>query len=218
MIRIFLVDDHPIVRDGIRSLLVREPGVEVVGTAGNGQELLDQLPGTPADLVLMDINMPVLDGYATTLRLREEYPETQVLALSMLAEEHYVGRMFDAGARGYVLKSASKDEIMHGIRQVMEGRLFLCTEIGMTMLRKVLDWNSVGAVVTAEPRKTDLLSRREREVLHLIAEGLTNAEIAEQLFTSKRTVETHRQNLLEKTHSKNTAALVKLALTDGLIK
>ncbi|HEX8504099.1 MAG TPA: response regulator transcription factor [Hymenobacter sp.] len=218
MIRIFLVDDHPIVRDGIRSLLVREPGVEVVGTAGNGQELLDQLPGTPADLVLMDINMPVLDGYATTLRLREECPETRVLALSMLAEEHYVGRMLDAGARGYVLKSASKDEIMHGIRQVMEGRLFLCTEIGMTMLRKVLDWNSVGAVVTAEPRKTDLLSRREREVLHLIAEGLTNAEIAEQLFTSKRTVETHRQNLLEKTHSKNTAALVKLALTDGLIK
>ncbi|HEX8329388.1 MAG TPA: response regulator transcription factor [Hymenobacter sp.] len=216
MIRIFLVDDHPIVRDGIRSLLVQEPGLEVVGTAGNGQELLDQLPDTPADLVLMDINMPVLDGYATTARLREEHPDVRVLALSMLAEEHYVGRMLEAGARGYVLKSASKDEIIHGIRQVMEGRMFLCTEIGLAMLRKVLDWNTVS--VNAEPKKTELLSKREREVLQLIAEGLTNAEIAEQLFTSKRTVETHRQNLLEKTHAKNTAALVKLALADGLIK
>lgn len=218
MIRIFLVDDHPIVRDGIRSLLVREPSVEVVGTAGNGQELLDQLPDTPADLILMDINMPVLDGYATTLRLREAYPEVRIIALSMLAEEHYVGRMLDAGARGYVLKSASKDEILHGIRQVTEGRQFLCTEIGLAMLRKVLDWNSVGVQASAGPRKTELLSKREREVLQLIAEGLTNAEIAEQLFTSKRTVETHRQNLLEKTHAKNTAALVKLALADGLIK
>jgi DNA-binding NarL/FixJ family response regulator len=216
MIRIFLVDDHPIVRDGIRSLLVQEPGLEIVGTAGNGQELLDQLPEVTADLVLMDINMPVLDGYATTARLREEYPGLRVLALSMLAEEHYVGRMLEAGARGYVLKSANKDEIIHAIRQVMEGRLFLCTEIGLAMLHKVLDWNIVS--VTAEPKKTELLSKREREVLQLISEGLTNAEIAEQLFTSKRTVETHRQNLLEKTHAKNTAALVKLALADGLIK
>ncbi|WP_046245087.1 response regulator transcription factor [Hymenobacter terrenus] len=216
MIRIILVDDHPIVRDGIRSLLEREPALQVVGTAGNGQELLDQLPDIPVDLILVDINMPVMDGYETTLRLREEYPEVRVLALSMLAEELYIGRMLDAGARGYVLKSAGKEEIVYAIRQVMDGKRFLCSEVGLSMLYKVLDWNNSGGL--AEPKRTQLLSKREMEVLQLISEGLTNAEIAERLFTSKRTVETHRQNLLEKTQAKNTAALVKLALSDGLIK
>ncbi|WP_426061643.1 response regulator [Hymenobacter sp. B1770] len=216
MIRVFLVDDHPIVRDGIRSLLERESAVQVVGTAGNGQELLDQLPNTPADLVLIDINMPVMDGYETTLRLREEYPEVRILALSMLIEELYIGRMLDAGASGYLLKSTGKDEIIHAIRMVMDGKMFLCSEIGLGMLRKVLNWNASGAPAGAS--KSQLLSKREMEVLQLIAEGLTNAEIADQLFTSKRTVETHRQNILEKTQAKNTAALVKIALSDGLIK
>jgi DNA-binding NarL/FixJ family response regulator len=216
MIRVFLVDDHPIVRDGIRSLLEREPTVQVVGTAGNGQELLNQLPHTPTDLVLVDINMPVMDGYATTLRLREEYPDVRILALSMLVEDLYIGRMLDAGASGYLLKSASKDEILHAIRQVMDGKPFLCSEVGLAMLNKVLQWNNSAPAAT--PQKTQLLSKREMEVLQLIAEGLTNAEIADQLFTSKRTVETHRQNILEKTQAKNTAALVKLALADGLIK
>jgi DNA-binding NarL/FixJ family response regulator len=217
MIRVFLVDDHPIVRDGIRSLLEREPGVQVVGTAGNGQELLDQLPETPADLVLVDINMPVMDGFATAMRLREEFPQVRVLALSMLAEELYIGRMLEAGASGYLLKSAGKDEILHAIRQVMDGKLYLCSEVGLAMLHKVLDGNTSSATTTST-HKTQLLSKREMEVLQLIAEGLTNAEIAEQLFTSKRTVETHRQNILEKTQAKNTAALVKIALSDGLIK
>ena len=216
MIRVFLVDDHPIVRDGIRSLLEREPTVQIVGTAGNGQELLHQLPHTPTDLVLVDINMPVMDGYATTLHLREEYPDVRILALSMLVEDLYIGRMLDAGASGYLLKSASKDEILHAIRQVMDGKPFLCSEVGLAMLNKVLQWHN--SEPAAMPQKTQLLSKREMEVLQLIAEGLTNAEIADQLFTSKRTVETHRQNILEKTQAKNTAALVKLALADGLIK
>ena len=217
MIRVFLVDDHPIVRDGIRSLLEREPALEVVGTAGNGQELLDQLPNIPTDLVLVDINMPVMDGYTTTLRLREEYPDVRVLALSMLVEELYIGRMLDAGASGYLLKSTGKEEIIHAIRMVMEGKQFLCAEVGLAMLHKVLDWNASGPPA-ATTQKSQLLSKREMEVLQLIAEGLTNAEIADQLFTSKRTVETHRQNILEKTQAKNTAALVKIALADGLIK
>ncbi|GAB3296100.1 response regulator transcription factor [Hymenobacter humi] len=218
MIRVFLVDDHPIVRDGIRSLLDREPGLQVVGTAGNGQELLDKLPDTPTDLVLIDVNMPVLDGYATTLRLREEFPDVKVLALSMLVEELYIGRMLDAGASGYLLKSTGKEEIIHAIRTVMDGKQFLCSEIGLAMLHKVLEWSSTGGTPAAAAQKSPLLSKREMEVLQLIAEGLTNAEIADQLFTSKRTVETHRQNILEKTQAKNTAALVKIALADGLIK
>ena len=216
MIRVFLLDDHPIVRDGIRSLLDREASIEVVGTAGNGQELLDQLPNVGADLVLIDINMPVMDGYATTKRLRVEYPGLKVLALSMLVEELYVGRMLEACASGYLLKSTSKEEIVYAIHMVMDGKQFLCSEIGLAMLHKVLNWDS--SSTTAPAHKNQLLSKRELEVLQLIAEGLTNAEIADQLFTSKRTVETHRQNILEKTQAKNTAVLVKIALADGLIK
>lgn len=212
MSRIFLVDDHTIVRDGLRALLANEPDIEVVGEAGNGQELLDQLPTTPADVILLDANMPILDGLATTLRLRAEFPQVRVLILSMLAHERYIGQLFDAGASGYVLKSAEKGEILVAIQTVIAGRHFLCSDLGLNMLRKVLAKND-----EPEEVKASRLSRRESEVLQLLAEGLTTNEIAEKLFTSKRTIETHRQNILEKTQTKNTAALIRLAVTQGLL-
>ncbi len=213
MSRIFLVDDHTIVRDGLRALLANEPDIEVVGEAGNGQELLDQLPTKPADVVLLDANMPVLDGLATTLCLRDEFPQVRVLILSMLAHERYIGQLFDAGAAGYVLKSAEKGEILVAIQTVIAGRHFLCSDLGLNMLRKVLAKNDE----PEEATKASRLSRRESEVLQLLAEGLTTNEIAEKLFTSKRTIETHRQNILEKTQTKNTAALIRLAVTQGLL-
>jgi len=213
MSRIFLVDDHTIVRDGLRALLANEPGIEIVGEAGNGQELLERLATTPADLVLLDANMPVLDGLATTLRLRAEFPEVRVLILSMLSHERYIGQLFDAGANGYVLKSAEKGEIMVAIQTVIAGRQFLCSDLGLNMLRKVLAKDDE----MEETTKASRLSRRESEVLQLLSEGLTTNEIAEKLFTSKRTIETHRQNILEKTQTKNTAALIRLAVTQGLL-
>jgi DNA-binding NarL/FixJ family response regulator len=213
MSRIFLVDDHTIVRDGLRALLASEPDIEVVGEAGNGQELLDRLPTTPADVVLLDANMPVLDGLATTLRLRAEFPQVRVLILSMLAHERYIGQLFDAGASGYVLKSAEKSEILVAIQTVIAGRQFLCSDLGLNMLRKVLAKDDE----PEETTKASRLSRRESEVLQLLAEGLTTNEIAEKLFTSKRTIETHRQNILEKTQTKNTAALIRMAVTQGLL-
>jgi len=213
MSRIFLVDDHTIVRDGLRALLANEPDITIVGEAGNGQELLDRLPTTPADVVLLDANMPVLDGLATTQRLRAEYPQVRVLILSMLAHERYIGQLFDAGASGYVLKSAEKDEILVAIQMVISGRQFLCSDLGLGMLRKVLAKDDE----PDETTKASRLSRRESEVLQLLAEGLTTNEIAEKLFTSKRTIETHRQNILEKTQTKNTAALIRLAVTQGLL-
>ena len=215
MTRIFLVDDHTIVRDGIRALLATEPDITIVGEASNGQELLDSLPTTPTDVVLLDINMPVLDGFATTVRLREEFPSVRVLILSMLTHERYVGQLFDAGALGYVLKNADRDEIAMAIRTVTGGKQFLCSELGISMLRKVLTQQELGE---PEAKKTGQLTRREMEVLHLLSEGLTTSEMAEKLFTSKRTIETHRQNMLEKTQTKNTAALIKLAVTQGLVK
>ncbi|MVN76194.1 response regulator [Hymenobacter sp. HMF4947] len=220
MSRIFLVDDHAIVRDGIRALLAAEPNIEVVGEASNGQELLDQLPTTPADVVLLDINMPVLDGLATTLRLQAEFPHVRVLILSMLSHERYIGQLFEAGALGYVLKSADKPEILGAIQMVAAGKYFLCSDLGLSMLRKVLTKAEEPALLPGAlevPLKGGHLSRRETEVLHLLAEGMTTNEIAEKLFTSKRTIETHRQNILEKTQTKNTAALIKLAMIQGLL-
>ncbi len=215
MTRLFLVDDHLMVRNGIRSLLAAEPGITTVGEASNGQELLDSLPTTPTDLVMLDINMPVLDGLATTLRLRQEFPAVRILVLSMLMHERYIGQMFEAGALGYILKNAERNEIVMAIQTVAAGKQFLCNELGIVMLNKVLNGE-----IPAEPaaKKTSQLTRRELEVLHLLSEGLTTSEIAEKLFTSKRTIETHRQNMLGKTQTKNTAALIKLAVLQGLIK
>lgn len=215
MIRVLLTDDHTILRDGIRALLSMQSDLEVVGEASNGQELLDLLAVTPADVVLMDINMPVMDGFATMEHLRDQYPEVRVLVLSMLNHENYVHRMIEAGATGYVLKNADIAEITYGIRTVASGRPFLCTEIGMDMLFKIVR-NTTSPTDTARPRSGDL-SKRELEVLRLISEGMTNAEIADKLFTSKRTIETHRQNIIEKTQAKNTAALIKYAVSNGLL-
>jgi len=216
MIRVFIVDDHTLIRDGLRTLLAADPLFEVVGEASNGQALLDQLPTVAADVVLLDLNMPVLDGLATTHRLREEYPHLRILLLSMMTHERTIGEALAAGAHGYVLKNADKYEVVAALQGVAAGKRFLCSEIGLGLLEKLL---------LQEPRPPALgispgvsLTHREREILQLVASGLTNQEIADQLFTSKRTVESHRQNLLEKTGARNTPALVKYAMEHDLLK
>ena len=216
MIRVFIVDDHTLIRDGLRALLEADPLFAVVGEAGNGQALLDLLPTVAADVVLLDLNMPVLDGLATTHRLREEYPHLRILLLSMMTHERTIGEALAAGAHGYVLKNADKYEVVAALQGVASGKRFLCSEIGLGLLEKLL---------LQEPRSPAPgtssgvhLTHREREILQLVASGLTNQEIADQLFTSKRTVESHRQNLLEKTGVRNTPALVKYAMEHGLLK
>lgn len=218
MTRLLLADDHTILRDGIRALLSAEPDLDVVGEASNGAELLALLENTPADVVLMDVQMPVLDGFATMTELRRRFPEVRVLVLSMLDHENYVARMLDAGALGYVLKNAAISEITYAIRTVAAGGPFLCTEIGLNMLYRAVaqSGSGGGGGDTGNPGGADLTAR-ELEVLKLIAEGLTNGEISDKLFTSKRTIETHRQNIIAKTQAKNTAALIKLAVSRGLI-
>jgi len=210
MIRLFLVDDHTVLRDGLRALFEHEALVQVVGEAENGEQLLAQLPATPCDVVLLDLHMPGLDGLATTERLRAEFPDVRVLVLSMVDNEHAIGQVMAAGAQGYVLKNAGHDEITVGVRAVAAGKRFLCSELGLTMLGRVL-------AETPEPaaKPASGLSPREREVLQLVADGLTTTQIAEKLYTSPRTVETHRQNIMEKTGAKNTAALVKAAVSQG---
>jgi len=216
MIRVFIVDDHTLIRDGLRALLAAEPLFEVVGEADNGQALLDQLPTVAADVVLLDLNMPVLDGLATTHRLRAEYPDLRILLLSMMTHERTIGEALAAGAHGYVLKNADKYEVVAALRGVAAGKRFLCSEIGLGLLEKILLQESRTPASGKAPGVP--LTHREREILQLVASGLTNQEIADQLFTSRRTVESHRQNLLEKTGVRNTPALVKYAMEHGLLQ
>jgi DNA-binding NarL/FixJ family response regulator len=194
MIRIFLVDDHAIVRDGLRAVLSAHPLLEIVGEAANGQELLAQLPTVLTDIVLMDLNMPVLDGLATTHELQKHHPHLRILILSMMTQERTISELLAAGAHGYVLKNADKSEIITAIQAVAAGKRFLCSDIGLAVLEKLIASETEG---TANSSKDPFrLTQRERDILQLVANGLTNQQIADKLFTSKRTVETHRQNLL----------------------
>ena len=210
MIRLFLADDHAILRDGLRALFEQEPSLHVVGEAESGEQLLARLPATPCDVVLLDLHMPGLDGLATTRRLRAEFPAVRILILSMADHERAIGEVLLAGASGYVLKSAGHEEIVAGVRAVAGGKRFLCSELGLTMLEKLLTG-------TAEPARQLMsgLSAREQVILRLVADGMTTAQIAEKLFTSPRTVESHRQHIMAKTGTKNTATLVKAAVSQG---
>ena len=210
MIRLFLVDDHPVLRDGLRALFQQDPSLQIVGEAENGEQLLAQLPATPCDVVLLDLHMPELDGLATTQRLRAEFPDVRILILSMADHERAIGEVLAAGASGYVLKNASHEEIVTGVRTVAAGQRFLCSELGLTMLEKLL-----AGMSEPVPKSMSGLTAREQEILRLVTDGLTTAQIAEKLYTSPRTVESHRQNIMEKTGAKNTAALVKAAVSQG---
>ncbi|WP_310397462.1 response regulator transcription factor [Hymenobacter sp.] len=213
MIRLLLTDGHAPTREALR-IGAAAAGLEVVGEAGTGDELLAQLAATAPTVVLLDLSLPGPDAFALLPALREQYPLLRVLAHGELTNEHYVARAFDLGAHGYLLKSARSTELMHGLGTVAAGRPFLCSAIGLVLLGRLY----AGSPAAGDTARATLgLSKREMEVLSLVAEGLTNAEIAVKLFTSKRTVETHRQNIMDKTQTRNTAALIKLAARQGLL-
>jgi DNA-binding NarL/FixJ family response regulator len=214
MIRVFLVDDHAIIRDGLRMLLAAEADLCIVGTASDGQALLEALPTVQADVVLLDLTMPGLGGMATLPLLQQHFSQLPVIILSMFDQESYAAQALQAGAAGYVLKSANRAEIVAAIRVVATGSRYLSSAIGLALLAKT----QLEETPHEEKEKNaSTLSPREREVLQLVARGLTTTEIADQLFTGKRTIETHRQNLISKTGAKNTAALIKYAMSQNLL-
>jgi len=215
MLKVILAEDHNIVRNGIRMLLENEPDFEVIGEATNGREVLDLLErNIEAELILADINMPVMDGMSMLKAIRTNYPDVKVIFLSMLDNEKYVSQAFKEGASGYVFKNVSSDELIFSLKQVNSGSRYLCTELALNLLDRSLQESPV---FTTAPESKIEFSQREVEVLQLIAEGLTNTEIAEKIFISKRTVEGHRQSILEKTGSKNTATLIRFAVLNGFI-
>jgi two-component system, NarL family, response regulator NreC len=204
-IRILLVDDHAVLRSGLRLLLEREEGLEPVGEAGTAEEAVRSLPRLRPDVVVIDIEMPGMGGLDGTALIRERAPEARVLVLSMHDQARDVRRAFDAGADGYLLKSAADEDLVRAIRAVAAGERYVHP--------------SLGAVLAAPPPEGPLgaLTLREREVLRLLALGHTNHEIAERLIVSVRTVESHRAHVMAKLRVTTRAGLVRAALDAGLL-
>jgi DNA-binding NarL/FixJ family response regulator len=209
-IRIIIADDHQLFRNGLRMLLEASAEFEIVGEASSGEELLKILPDCQADIVLMDINMPEMDGVEATRKGLKLCPSIAVIALSMYGEEEYYYKMVDAGAKGFLLKDSDISEVKDAILTVKKGGSFFSQELLYHVIQKIKHRET--------ETKSANLSKREKEILLKICEGLSNQEIAESLFISKRTVDKHRANLLGKTNSKNTASLILFAIKNKLIE
>jgi len=199
MAKVLIVDDHPMVLEGMRSMLTQINFVDIVGTAANAYEAIELIKAAAPDIVITDINMPEISGIELTLKIKKEFPEIKVIAMSTFKERSYITQMIQNGASGYLIKSASKEEIEEAILSVHEGKLYMSLDISLSAFDK------------QEINNVPILSSREKEVLDLIADGFTNPQIAEKLFLSLHTVDSHRKNLLTKFGINNTASLIKLA-------
>lgn len=195
--KVFIVDDHYMVIEGIRSLLQNEKGIEWTGHATNAASCLAFLQHQMPDVILMDISMPDKSGIDLCKEVKEKYPSVFIIGLSTFNQQSFIQKMMDNGASGYVLKNATQEELIEAIEIVAKGKKYLSHEVSQ-VLRKQDDTNIV-------------LTRREKEVLELIADGMTNNEIGGKLFISPSTVDTHRKNLLAKFEAKNTASLIHIA-------
>jgi len=205
-IRLLLVDDHPMMKEGIRSYLVKHPFLEIVGEASNGGDAVRKAKELKVDVVLMDINMPGMNGLEATELIGREAPQAKVLMLTVHKNPEYVRKIIHCGARGYVLKDAAGDELAHGIELVADGRTYFSPEVSAA----ALDFCFKQAEHPA-------LSARELEVLKLVAKGCSTKEIAPQLNITCRTVETYRERIMSKLGVHNIAGLTRFAISEGLI-
>jgi two-component system nitrate/nitrite response regulator NarL len=209
-IKLLLVDDHPVVRRGISSCLARQERLSIVGEAADGLEAVRKAKELSPDIVLMDIDMPHMDGLAVTELLRKELPGVKVLILSMHSNTDYVLRIIQSGARGYILKEASPEELVRAIEIVESGEAFFSPDVARMALNQFVRGPGDGPTAAQ-------LTNREREVLIQIAEGLSNKEIASHLGVGVRTVETHRERIMRKLNIHSVAGLTKFAIAKGLI-
>lgn len=209
-IRIMVVDDHPVVRRGIGMCLSRHPRLEIVGEAGDGREAIRRARELQPDLILMDIDMPQMNGLAVAEALQREMPKVKVLILSMHSNTEYVVRIIRSGARGFVLKEAPAEELVRAIELVNAGQAYFSPDVAREALNKFVQGTGPGQ---GEPA----LTNREREVLMLIADGLSNKEIACHLNLGVRTVETHRERMMRKLDIHSVAGLTRYAISTGLV-
>jgi DNA-binding NarL/FixJ family response regulator len=209
IVKLLIVDDHKIIRDGIKALLNKAEGIEVINEASNGAEALEivEASSSTLDMVLMDIRMPEMDGITATKQITDKFPNIKVLALTMHDDEPHIMNMLQSGASGYVLKTIGKQELVSAINKVASGQNYFAKEASNALLGYFSKKGSSKKKIISTK-----LTNREIEVLTLIADECTNNEIAEKLFLSTRTIDSHRRNLLQKLEVKNTAGLVKYAL------
>jgi two-component system nitrate/nitrite response regulator NarL len=208
-IKLILVDDHPVVRRGITACLSRHENLQILGEAADGREALQKAKELSPDIVLMDIDMPNMNGLAATEVLRKEMPHIKVLILSMYSQSEYVLRIIQSGARGYVLKEANPDDLAKALETVYNGELFFSPEVARVALNQYVRGGGEA------PQSH--LTLREKEVLTQIAEGLSNKEIAWRLGVGVRTIETHRERIMRKVNIHSVAGLTKYAITRGLV-
>jgi len=213
-IRILIADDHKMFRDGLKEILNKEKNIQIIDEAENGYEVLEKTENNNIDVVLMDIDMGGTNGIKATKGLLTKLPETKVLVLSMHSDSKYIMSMLEAGAKGYILKNAGKEEVIAAINTVASGDSYFSSQVSSKIIEKL--YSKRTAIEKLKNREIPL-TPRELEVLKLIALEYSNPEIAEELFISIRTVETHKRNLLEKLGAKNTAGLVKYALSNKII-
>ncbi len=213
--KIILVDDHSLFRRGLRSLLECYDNYEVVAEASSGEEFLEILATTQADIVFMDISMDGMSGDIATQRALEEYPHIKVIALSMFGDENYYKLMVEAGAKGFLLKDTDIREVVQAIDAVAAGGDYFSEEILKSISNNIVTTTSD---VASPDEDSELLSNREKEILVAVCQGLSNHQIADNLFISKRTVDKHRANIMEKTGCKNTANLVVYAVKHGIVE
>jgi len=211
-VRIALVDDHTLFRTGLVGLLSQHSGYEVVADVGSGEEFLAILPTLDVDVVFMDISMPGIDGSETTRRALAARPELRIITLSMYGDEHFYTLMVECGASGFLLKDSDIEEVYAAIDTAMNGDSYFSTALLDSLTR------NMSRLATTVSNDEDALSEREIEILVEVCRGLSNQEIADKLFISKRTVDKHRANILEKTGCKNTANLVVYAIKNHLVE
>lgn len=211
-VKIALADDHKIVRDGIKTMLESQPEIEVVVEASNGNEILEKLQDALVDLVIMDINMPEKDGIQATKEIKEKHPNVKVLALTMSNDDLHIRQMIQAGASGYIMKSAGRTDLKNAIEAIMSGKHYFSDEATQSIMMDLVKGKGKSTTMDAVH-----ITDRELEILELIVQEYTNQEIAEKLYISSRTVDAHRRNLLQKTGARNTAGLVKYAFQHNLI-
>jgi DNA-binding NarL/FixJ family response regulator len=210
--KVLVVDDHEVVRQGIKMVLETDPELEVVGEAASGEDAIERVRELRPNVVVMDIGMPGLSGFEATRRIRQSNPEVQVLALTVHDSEAYVFQMLQAGATGYIVKRAPAVEVIQAVKRAYRGEAVLHPSVAKLLIRDYLS-----RVEKGEETSYDTLSDREREILKLIAEGKTNREMADLLYLSVKTVQAHRANLMRKLGMHDRTELVKYAIRKGII-